>query len=145
MNGIADFFYISIKALKNISLKLADHLAQLGKTQSSPGNNLTFPEQNLALAHVWTRYEHTAVRDHMFKSFFMFNSAENEILNARKYKNIKKFNIFQTQISLECYFSCSCMLKCQLLWHFNIYDQRKISCSAKFSMKMFYYLGVRLY
>ena len=31
--------------------------------------------------------------------FFMLNSAEHEILNAHKYKNIKKFSFFQTQIS----------------------------------------------
>ena len=39
------------------------------------------------------------------KTFFMLNSVEREILNAHKYKNIKKFSIFQTQISRECYFS----------------------------------------
>ena len=38
---------------------------------------------------------------------FMLNSAEHEILNAHKYKNIKKLSIFQAHISLECYFSCS--------------------------------------
>ena len=32
-----------------------------------------------------------------------------------KYGNIKKYCIFQAQISLECYFSCSYMLKCQQL------------------------------
>ena len=32
---------------------------------------------------------------------------EHEILNAHKYKNIKKFRIFQAQINLEGYFSCS--------------------------------------
>ena len=41
------------------------------------------------------------------KTFSMLNSAEHEILNAHKYKNIKKFSIFQAQINLECYFSCS--------------------------------------
>ena len=39
--------------------------------------------------------------------FFMLSSAEHEILNAHKYKNIKKLSIFQAQISLVCYFSCS--------------------------------------
>ena len=29
-----------------------------------------------------------------YKTFFMLNSAEHEILNARKYKNIKKLSIF---------------------------------------------------
>ena len=36
---------------------------------------------------------------------FMLSSAEHEILNAHKYKNIKKFGIFLAQVSLECYFS----------------------------------------
>ena len=30
-----------------------------------------------------------------YKTFFMLNSAEREILNAQKYENIKKFSIFQ--------------------------------------------------
>ena len=30
----------------------------------------------------------------------MLNTAEHETLNARKYKNIKKFSIFQAQMSL---------------------------------------------
>ena len=42
-----------------------------------------------------------------YKMFSMLNSAEHEILNAHKYKNINKFRIFQAPISLECYFSCS--------------------------------------
>ena len=39
-----------------------------------------------------------------YKTFFMLNSIEHEILNSHKYKDIKKFCIFQAQISLECYF-----------------------------------------
>ena len=39
-----------------------------------------------------------------YKTFFMPNSAKHEILNAPKYKNIKKFSIFQAQISLESFF-----------------------------------------
>ena len=42
-----------------------------------------------------------------YKTFFILNSAEHEILNAYKYENIKKFSIFPAQISLGCYFSCS--------------------------------------
>ena len=44
-----------------------------------------------------------------YKTFFILNSVEHEILNAHKYENIKKLNIFLAlaQISLECYFSCS--------------------------------------
>ena len=37
-------------------------------------------------------------------NFFMLNSAEHEILNALKHKNIKKFSIFKDPISLECSF-----------------------------------------
>ena len=53
-----------------------------------------------------------------YKTFFMFNSFEHEIVNAHKYKNIKKFGLFLAQISLECYFSRSLMLKCQHLLAF---------------------------
>ena len=48
-----------------------------------------------------------------YKTFSMLNSVEHEILNAHKYKKIKKFGFFQAQLSLECYFSRSYMLKCQ--------------------------------
>ena len=50
-----------------------------------------------------------------YKTFFVLNSVEHEILNAHKYKNIKKFGLFKAQLSLECYFSRSYMLKCQQL------------------------------
>ena len=46
-----------------------------------------------------------------YKTFFMLNTAEHEISDAHKYENIKKFSIFQGQISLE--------------WHLNIYEQEK--------------------
>ena len=45
----------------------------------------------------------------------MLNSAEHEILNVPKYKNIKKSSLFEAQISLEII-----MLKWQ---QFNIYEQ----------------------
>ena len=38
------------------------------------------------------------------KTFSMINSAEHEILNAHKYKNIMKFNIFQAQKRLRMLF-----------------------------------------
>ena len=38
---------------------------------------------------------------------FMLNSAEHEISNTHKYKNIKKFSFFWAQVSLKSYFSCS--------------------------------------
>ena len=39
-----------------------------------------------------------------YKTFFMLNSIEHRILIGHKYENIKKFIIFQAQISLEFYF-----------------------------------------
>ena len=41
-----------------------------------------------------------------YKTYFMLNSVEHEILND-KYKNIKEFGLHLAQISRECYFSCS--------------------------------------
>ena len=46
-----------------------------------------------------------------YKTFIVLNSVEHEILNAHKYKNIKKFGIFKVHVSLECYFSRSYMVK----------------------------------
>ena len=51
--------------------------------------------------------------DRGYNFFFMLNSAEHDILNAHKYKNIMKISTFQAQISLQSYFSCSQRLKCQ--------------------------------
>ena len=53
-----------------------------------------------------------------YKTFFVLNSVEHEILNAHKYKNIKKFGLLKAQLGLECYFSRSYMLKCQRLLAF---------------------------
>ena len=53
-----------------------------------------------------------------YKTFFVLNSIEHEILNAYQYKNIKKFGLFKAHLSLECYFSRSYMLKCQQLLAF---------------------------
>ena len=47
------------------------------------------------------------IRARGYKTFFMLNSVEHKILNAHKYKNVKKFSFFQTQGSRECYFELS--------------------------------------
>ena len=57
--------------------------------------------------------------------------AEHEILNAHKYENIKKFNTFQAQISLECYFSAHNCLNANNCWHFNIYEQEKFHAQLR--------------
>ena len=53
-----------------------------------------------------------------YKTFLVLNSVEHEILNAHKFKNIKKFGLFKAQLSIGCYFSRSYMLKCQQLLAF---------------------------
>ena len=55
-------------------------------------------------AHVST---HVIAQGPRLENFFVLNSAEHEISNAHKYKNIKKLSNFLAQISLEYYFSCS--------------------------------------
>ena len=60
-----------------------------------------------------------------YKTFFMLNSAEHEILNAHKYENIK-FSIFQSQISLECYFPAHKCENANNRWRFNIYELEKL-------------------
>ena len=52
------------------------------------------------------------------RRFFVLNSDDHEILNAYKYKNHKKFDLFKAQLSLECFFFRSYMLKCQQLLAF---------------------------
>ena len=39
-----------------------------------------------------------------YKTSSMFNSAEHEILNAHKYENNQEIQLFQAQISLECFY-----------------------------------------
>ena len=51
-----------------------------------------------------------ASRPRGYKTFFVLNSVKHGILNAHKYKNIKKFGLFKAQLILECYFSRSYML-----------------------------------
>ena len=60
-------------------------------------------EQN----HYYKRTENQTPGPEVIKLFFMLNSFEHEILNAHKYKNIKKFSCFKIQISRERNFSCS--------------------------------------
>ena len=59
------------------------------------------------LKQIFTKLAYTQDQIRGYKTFFMFNSFEHEILIAQIYENINKFSIFQAQISLECYFSCS--------------------------------------
>ena len=60
-----------------------------------------------------------------YKTFFVLNSVEHEILNVHKYKSIKKVGLFKAQLSLESNFSRSYMLNANNSWHFNIYERGK--------------------
>ena len=51
-----------------------------------------------------------ATRTRSYKTFFVLSSAEDEILNAHKYKNIKKFRFFLGSDKPRMFFSCSQML-----------------------------------
>ena len=55
----------------------------------------------------------------------MFNSDENEILNAHKYENIKKFRFIQLRYAQN---ANNC-------WYFNIYEQEEGLCLAELIMK----------
>ena len=60
-----------------------------------------------------------------YNILFMFNSAEHEILNDHKYKNIKKLSIFQAQISLECYFFLLISIKMPTIVGISTFMSRK--------------------
>ena len=58
----------------------------------------------------------------------MLNSAEHEILNTHKHKNIKKFSIFQAQIKPRMLFFQLIIVKMPTIvgiLRFNIYEQEK--------------------
>ena len=66
-----------------------------------------------------------------YKTFFILNSVEHEILNAYKYENMKQFIIFQAQISLECYFLLLINVKMPTIVGIVTFMSRKISCSVE--------------
>ena len=53
----------------------------------------------------------------------MLNSTEHEILNAHRYKTIKKFRFCQSQISPECYLSFFTHVKMPIF--VDMYEQGK--------------------
>ena len=65
----------------------------------------------------------------------MLNSVEHEILNAHKYKNIKKFGQFKAQLSLECYFSPLIHVKMPTTVGILTFMSGKNSYSVVLSMK----------
>ena len=81
-----------------------------GQKQNFQGKKyLTFHKQNVAVLHVCKVHKELSSPSlspwaQGYKTFSMLNSAEHEILNAHKFKTIKKFSIYQAQISIEAIF-----------------------------------------
>ena len=72
-----------------------------------------FTKLVLTTQHRWDKHKS---RPRGYKTFFCSTQLSMKFFkNAHKYKNIKKFGLFKAQLSLECYFSRSYMLKCQQL------------------------------
>ena len=67
-----------------------DYVVMHLKDQDGMANSAD-PDQTAPGRAVWPRG---------YKTFSMLNSAEHEILNAHKYKNISNFSLFEAQINL---------------------------------------------
>ena len=77
----------------------------------------------------------TQYRARDYKTFFMLNSVEHEPLHGHRYKNIKKFSFFQTQVSRECFFFLLINVKMPAMFGILTCMSTKISCSIELSMK----------
>ena len=71
----------------------------------------------------------------------MLNSVEHEILNAHKYKNIKKFGFFSGSGKPKML----SFLPINVKMHFNIYEQEKFHAQMSWAWKMFHNLGSRFW
>ena len=58
-----------------------------------------------------------------YKTFFMLNSIEHENLNAHKYKNINKNQLFLGSDKPRMLFFLHINVK--ICWHFNFYEREK--------------------
>ena len=82
-------------------------------------------------------------RSRGYKTFFMLSSAKNEILNAHKYKNIKKSSFFQAEISLVLFLMLinvnmpTINVKMPTIVGILTFMSRKNSCSVELSMEFF--------
>ena len=76
-------------------------------------------------------------RPEVIKKFFMLNSAEHEILNAHKSKNIKKFSIFSGSNKHRMLFFLLIKAEMPTVVGISTFISRKITCSRK----KFYNLG----
>ena len=68
----------------------------------------------------------------------MLNSVKHETVNAHKYKNIKNFGLLQAgsdKPRMLFFPLINFKMPTIVGWHFNIYNQKKKSCSVELSMK----------
>ena len=64
------------------------------------------------------------------KTVFMLNSVGHEILNAHKYKNVKKCGLYSAQVGLECINInmrpiVGILTYANNCWNFKIYEREK--------------------
>ena len=100
---------------KKCDLKIVMAKLRLACVTKTASQIMVFNINSVFLCHVTDQHQNSP---RGYRTFFVLNSVEHEILNTHKYKNIKKFGLFKAQLSLECYFSRSYMLKCQQLLAF---------------------------
>ena len=65
------------------------------------------------------------IRPRGYKTFFILNSVEHEILNAQKYENIKKFSIFSDSDKLRMLFFLLITVKMPTIVGILIFMSRK--------------------
>ena len=70
-----------------------------------------------------------------YKTFFMLNSTEHEILNAHKYTNIKEFIFFSDSGKPRMLFFLPINVKMPTIVGILTFMSRKHSCSVEQSMK----------
>ena len=77
--------------------------------------------------------QNTWARD--FKTFFMLNSVEHEILNADKYKKYQEIQLFADSDKPRMLFFLLIIVKMPTIFGILTFMSRKISCSIELRMK----------
>ena len=77
------------------------------------------------------------IRPRGYKTFFMLNSAEHQILNTSKYIKIRKFSFFSGSDKPRIVFFLLINVKMPIVVGILTFMSRKISCSTELSMKNF--------
>ena len=72
-----------------------------------------------------------------YKTFFLLHSTEHEILNAHKYKNIKKSSFFSDSDKRSMLFVLLINVQMPTIVGISTFMSRKYSCSVELSMKKF--------